>query len=136
MSKGSTQTNMIKVIQNALKHGHVIQNSKIPQALSWVISIRAITLYPFIIFKDEADDVTINHERIHIVQQKELFVIPFYVLYVWYWLVNRIKYHDLGPDAYYNLPFEREAYRWDHDFTYLKDRPAHAWKNYFHPRVY
>ena len=58
-------------ILNALKHGYVIKNSKIPQMLSWVISIRAITLYPFIIFRDEPDEHTVNHERIHIQQQKE-----------------------------------------------------------------
>ena len=123
-------------ILNALKHGHVIKNSKIPQMLSWVISIRAITLYPFIIFRDEPDEHTINHERIHIQQQKELFVLPFYVLYVWYWLVNRVKYHDLGPDAYYNLPFEREAYQNDDNFSYLESRPKHAWKNYHLVRRY
>ena len=123
-------------ILNALKHGYVIKNSKIPQMLSWVISIRAITLYPFIIFRDEPDEHTVNHERIHIQQQKELFVLPFYILYVWYWLVNRVKYQDLGPDAYYNLPFEREAYQNDDNFSYLESRPKHAWRNYHLTRDY
>lgn len=127
---------MITTILNALKHGHVIQNSRIPQMLSWVISIRAITLYPFIIFRDEADDVTINHERIHIAQQKELFVIPFYIIYVYYWLINRFMYLDNGPDAYYNLPFEREAYANHDNFTYLETRPKQAWRHYFNPRSY
>lgn len=127
---------MITTISNALRHGHVIQNSRIPQMLSWVISIRAITLYPFIIFRDEADDVTINHERIHIAQQKELFVIPFYIIYVYYWLVNRFKYQDNGPDAYHNLPFEREAYANDYNFTYLETRPRQAWRHYFNARSY
>ena len=132
----SEKIKMKTKILNALKYGHVIENSRIPQMLSWVISIRAITLYPFIIFRDEADDVTINHERIHIVQQKELLVLPFYILYVWYWIVNRIKYYDLGPDAYYNLPFEREAYKNHDNFEYLKTRPRFAWTKYFHPREY
>ena len=118
----------------ALRYGHVIKNSKIPQLLSWFISIRAITLYPFIIFKDEPDEVTVNHERIHIAQQKELFILPFYILYVWFWLVNIVRHRDSTKEAYYNLPFEREAYANDQDLTYLIFRKKQAWKKYFNTR--
>jgi len=124
-----------KILQ-ALKYGYVIKNSRIPRMLSWVISIRAITLYPFIIYRDEPDERSLNHERIHIMQQRELLVIGFYLLYVWYWLINRIKYHDLGPDAYYNLPFEREAYKNDDILLYLMSRPRYAWRNYHLTRNY
>ena len=55
----------------------VIKNSRIPKLLSWVINIRAITLFPFIIIKDEGDEKLINHESIHIKQQLELLVIGF-----------------------------------------------------------
>ena len=127
---------MLKLILDSLKYGYVINNSKIPQMLSWVISIRAITIYPFIIYRDEPDEVSLNHERIHIMQQRELFLIGFYVLYAWYWLVNRVKYYDLGPDAYYNLPFEREAYQNDENLNYLVSRPSYAWRDYHLTRNY
>lgn len=121
-------------IKNALKYGYLITDSRIPQLLSWVISIRAITIYPFIIYRDEPDDRSMNHERIHIIQQREMWVFAFYPLYYWYWLVNRFWYKDSGSEAYYNIPFEREAYHNDENFSYIKTRPRHAWKKYFHPR--
>jgi len=118
-------------LRQGLKQGIVIENSRIPQMLSWVIDIGAITLYPFIIFRGTAEERVINHERIHIAQQKELLVIPFYILYGWFWLVNRIIHRDSGPQAYYNIPFEVEAYHNDADFTYIESRPRNAWKEYF-----
>jgi hypothetical protein len=117
-------------LKAALTHGHVIKNSKIPKMLSWVITIRAITIYPFIIFRDEPDEQTVSHERIHIAQQRELWVIPFYVLYIGHWLINKFRYSDSGPEAYYNIPFEQEAYKNSSNNIYLLDRPKHAWKNY------
>ena len=98
--------------------------------LSWVITIKAITIYPFIIFRDEADEETIRHEKIHIAQQKELFVLPFYILYFGYWLINKLKYKDSGSEAYYNIPFEQEAYKNSEDEFYLLSRPKQAWKHY------
>ena len=121
---------MLNNLKDVLKNGHVIKNSKIPQLLSWVISIRAITIYPFIIFRDEPDERTVNHERIHIAQQRELFVLPFYVLYVGQWLINKFKYKDTGPEAYYNISFEQEAYLNSSNEIYLLNRPKLAWKNY------
>lgn len=107
----------------------IIKDSKLPQALSFFIDIYAITLYPFIIIKDKGNETTINHEKIHIVQQKELFVIGFYVLYVYYWLCGKVK--GLSNDAaYMNIPFEREAYRKMYDDEYLEKRKRHAWRQY------
>ena len=117
-------------ILNTLKYGHVVTNSRIPKLLSWVITIKAITIYPFIIFRDEADEETIRHEKIHIAQQKELFVLPFYILYFGYWLINKLKYKDSGSEAYYNIPFEQEAYKNSGNEFYFLARPKQAWKHY------
>ena len=111
----------------------VIKNSKIPEALSFFIDIYAITLFPFIIIKDEGNDYVINHEKIHIEQQKELWVIGFYLLYVYYWLKGKFKKQSNG-DAYMNIPFEREAYTKQYDFNYLENRERNAWKNYLSSR--
>ena len=107
----------------------IVKDSKLPKALSFFIDIYAITLYPFIIIKDKGNETTINHEKIHIEQQKELFIIGFYVLYVYYWLKGKVK--GLSNDAaYMNIPFEQEAYRKMYDDEYLEKRKRHAWRQY------
>ena len=59
----------------------VIIAPKFLKALSIVIDIFAITLWPFIITREEMSADVLNHESIHIAQQKELFVVFFYLLY-------------------------------------------------------
>jgi hypothetical protein len=105
---------------------YVIENSRIPQALSWFINIWAITLYPFIICKGELDQRVRTHEIIHLYQQRELLLIGFWVLYVWYWLVGLWKLRSFR-DAYREIPFEKEAYANDWDATYPLNRKAFSW---------
>jgi cbb3-type cytochrome oxidase subunit 3 len=107
----------------------IIENSKIPTLLSIFINISAITLFPFIISRDKMSDVTIRHEMIHIEQQKELLVIFFYILYVWYWLKGKVKGMS-NDDAYMNIPFEQEAYRKMYEEDYLDKRKRHSWYQY------
>ena len=107
----------------------IIQNSKIPAYLSIFISISAITLFPFIISRDEMADVTIRHEMIHIEQQRELLVIFFYILYVWYWLKGKAR-GMTNDNAYMSIPFEQEAYRKMYDEDYPIKRQRHAWRKY------
>lgn len=104
----------------------VVSNSRIPKLLSWFINIKAITLYPFIIFRGEPDEQTLNHERIHIQQQAECLIIGFYMLYVGFWLWRLILTRNT-QQAYYEIPFEKEAYKNDSDWTYLLNRKKYAW---------
>ena len=97
--------------------------------MSIFITVHAIALYPYIIARDRLSITTYNHEKIHLVQQRELWVVGFYLLYVWYWLKARLKGLN-GSDAYYAIPFEKEAYENQSNFKYLNDRKAHSWKNY------
>ena len=83
-----------------------------------------LSLWPFIILKNTSlkkDAVLINHERIHLKQQQELFILPFYVLYILEWLVRFLICLD-GYKAYQNLSFEREAYWNEENLDYLKER--------------
>ena len=107
----------------------ILQNSNIPKYLSIFINIYAITLYPFIICKEEMDDITLNHEKIHLAQQKELWIIGFYFLYVYYWLREKWK-GDTSLGAYLAIPFEVEAYTNERDKSYLSTRKRNAWKKY------
>ena len=85
---------------------------------------RGITLYPFIFLreaKDKSNAILIHHERIHLRQQLELLILPFYIIYVLEWFIKGCYYRDRNK-AYRNLSFEREAYQNEADLDYLKKR--------------
>lgn len=89
---------------------------------------RAITLYPFILLgfrQDEKNQRLLNHEKIHLRQQKELLVVPFYLWYLLEYLIGRIKGKG-HYQAYRNIIFEREAYTYEADYNYLLQRSAFA----------
>lgn len=88
-----------------------------------------MAIFPFILLKTEQlkkDRSIINHEKIHLRQQLELLIIPFYLLYLINYLFNLIRYknHDL---AYRRIIFEQEAYQYENDFNYLKNNNWFRW---------
>jgi hypothetical protein len=91
--------------------------------------IQGITLFPFIIVRPKKPNmVLLNHERIHIRQQLELLIIPFYLWYLVEWLYH-YAYCRHGWMAYRRISFEREAYDNEEDFEYLKNRKLwNFWK--------
>ena len=104
-------------------------------------------------FNGSADRALKNHEMIHLRQAQSCgdSWIRFYLLYIWYWLKNRVgllKLHSkrsssagLLPKgrknrpycvknaAYLLTPFEMEAYARMHDLDYLQG-PATEWRRY------
>lgn len=91
---------------------------------------RAMALWPFIILKDKdlkKDVVIINHEKIHLAQQIECLVLPFYIIYFSEYLYNRTKGNN-HDTAYRNISFEKEAYHNQHDMNYLIQRKW--WQNF------
>lgn len=86
--------------------------------------ITAITLWPFIVFKRKEDSIIpqlLNHEKIHLRQQLELLVLPFYIIYLVEYLIHLIL-HRNHDKAYRNISFEKEAYAQDSNLTYLQNR--------------
>ncbi len=85
-----------------------------------------MALFPFILVATPAlknHEHLMRHERIHLRQQVELLIIPFYILYLsqYFWFRTVKKYSH--KKAYHALCFEREAY-------------ANDWKNgYFRRRI-
>ena len=75
------------------------------------------------------DKYVINHERIHTAQQRELLFVPFYIVYLIEWVLRLAQYRNF-KQAYYNISFEREAYRHGHDLRYLKNRWHYSWLNF------
>ncbi|WP_245221935.1 hypothetical protein [Pedobacter kyungheensis] len=88
-----------------------------------------MALFPFILVKSaglKSDAIIINHEKIHLRQQLELLILPFYIFYLLNYFVNLIKYrsHHL---AYRNIIFEKEAYNHEHNLQYLKKGSWYGW---------
>jgi hypothetical protein len=82
----------------------------------WVV---AITIYPWIFSREVMSEETLNHERIHLTQQKELLIIPFFLLYLLEWIV-RLPFDN----PYKNISFERESYRNQSNLNYLNIRTS------------
>ena len=68
----------------------------------------------------------INHERIHTAQMREMAFIFFYIWYLVEWTIRLA----CRGNAYFNISFEREAYRNEHNRKYLKQRKHYAWWKY------
>jgi len=91
-----------------------------------------ITIYPFIFLKyNENEDsnyaIKVNHERIHLKQQLETLIVIFYLIYIINYLFNLLIYKGDAKKAYRNITFEKEAYKNEKDFNYLKNRHLFGW---------
>ena len=85
---------------------------------------RGFTFFPFVFLKyrkDTDNEVLLNHEKIHIKQQLEMLVVPFFIWYLFEFLYRLIQYRN-SREAYRNISFEREAYDNEKDLNYLKLR--------------
>lgn len=90
----------------------------------------AVNLFGVMFVREEYRDMlrhrTVNHEMIHTAQMKELFYIGFYIWYLVEYLIWLLRYLDTHK-AYRSISFEREAYRNEKNFHYLRDRKHFAW---------
>ena len=89
--------------------------------------ILAVTLCGLILSVRPLSRVELNHELIHVAQQRELLYLPFFIWYVAEWLVLLCKYRN-WEQAYLHIRFEKEAYRHQHDLNYLKHRKHYKYK--------
>ena len=82
-----------------------------------------MAIWPIIFVRKgcNVSESTLRHERTHFEQQKELLILPFYILYLIFWPFY----------GYRNIPFEREAYDNQNNKTYLETRKRYAWLKYF-----
>lgn len=92
-------------------------------------NIVAMALCPFILVRDRQSlqsRVLMQHEQIHIAQQIEMLIIPFYIAYLLFYIWYRLRgcrHHE----AYMSIPFEREAYQYEGDHDYMDRRKLFAW---------
>ena len=93
---------------------------------------KGITIFPFMFLKTKSlkeNTVLVNHEKIHLRQQIELLILPFYIIYMFEFLIRLIQYKKWHL-AYRNISFEREAYKNEKDLDYLKSRPLYSVVNF------
>lgn len=87
-----------------------------------------MALWPFIITTLPRGSMPLHvkrHEIIHLRQQIELLVIPFYIWYGLEFLWYRLRYD--AYTAYRKIRFEREAWNHDHHCGYLRRRKPWNW---------
>lgn len=95
-------------------------------------NFNGLTIYPFVFVRNRAlkkDEVLLNHEKIHLQQQKELLWLPFFIWYGLEFLVNWFRYKNTLM-AYRNISFEKEAYNHESDLAYLGQRKFLAFSKY------
>ena len=93
---------------------------------------RGITLFPFVILRnpsDRANKVLVNHEKIHIRQQLEFLILPFFLWYFIEYGIRLIQYKNKNM-AYRNISFEREAYSNEFNLDYIKGRKVWDFRKY------
>lgn len=96
------------------------------------MKVQGMAVFPFIFIKHKSarnDKFLMNHELIHIRQQLELLIIPFYFFYFINYLYNLISTFNHNT-AYRNIIFEQEAYEHDKDLDYLKTRRIFGFLDY------
>jgi hypothetical protein len=71
----------------------------------------AINICGILFARRELTAIEINHEEIHTMQIKKYYYICFYVMYLYYWVVNGFNYMK--------IPFEIEAYENETNLNYL-----------------
>ncbi|WDF55525.1 hypothetical protein [Mucilaginibacter sp. KACC 22063] len=109
-----------------------MKKSNYPVIVVPYLKVDAMALFPFILIRGKEmanDEVLLRHEAIHLKQEAELLILPFYVLYLINYLINRFKYKS-HHEAYMNICFEREAYANEHDKDYLNTRRLWKWCRY------
>jgi hypothetical protein len=95
-----------------------------------------LTIWPFIFLRHKElklNKILVNHEVIHLKQQLELLVLPFFIWYGIEYLFRLVQYKD-AFNAYKNISFEREAYANEKNLDYLKHRKLYSFFNYLNKK--
>lgn len=95
-------------------------------------SYSSIAIYPFIFLskkKIKENKALLNHERIHLQQQKELLWLFFFVWYFLEFLIHFLKFQN-KQKAYKNISFEKEAYTNEENLNYLNHRKLYSFLKY------
>ena len=93
---------------------------------------QGMAVYPFVFMREEKNKenfVFVNHESIHLRQQLELLILPFFIWYILEFMFRWIQFKDFDL-AYRNICFEREAYGNQSNRSYLQNRKPYQFLKY------
>lgn len=91
-----------------------------------------MAIFPFIFLKESKqrqNPAMFLHEKIHLRQQAELLVLPFFVWYLVEYCFRLFQYQNRKL-AYRNISFEREAYANESTEGFLRKRKFWNFINY------
>ena len=91
-----------------------------------------LTIFPFVFVKYRRAKVSltfINHERIHLRQQIEMLILPFFIWYFVEFFIRWFQFRNRNS-AYKNISFEREAYANESNLNYLTNRKFFSFLKY------
>ena len=94
---------------------------------------RGMTVFPFVFLKEQNsknDLILLNHEKIHLRQQLELLIIPFFVWYFLEFLIRFLIKKDF-KSAYRAICFEQEAYKNEANLNYHSERRLFSFLRYY-----
>lgn len=98
-----------------------------------LFSYYAVTIYPFCFYTSDLLERTKRHERIH---EKQIFETLYFGFYIWYFVEFVIKlifvYSGSWNNAYKNVSFEREAYKFAYNEDYLNKRKLFSFLKYLY----
>ena len=108
----------------------IIQNKWINKFVPFP-NFRAVNLFGVLFVRGSRPltNRTLNHERIHTEQWKELLWIGFLLWYVVEWIIRLFAFKG-GHHAYKNISFEREANSHEAEAEYIKNRKRFAFTRY------
>lgn len=108
--------------------------------LEWFSSLGMAHLGFLVLVKDKEHkhhQEILNHELIHIAQQRETLVVMWYIFYILDWLYKFLFHTQLFKKgggfissfwkAYKKITFEREAFYYEKDYNYLNIRRHFNW---------
>jgi len=91
--------------------------------------VDGIIVIPFcVVVRPCASLKLINHEVIHFWQQIECLFLFWYLIYLFNYLILRLKYKHY--EAYKKICFEKEAYANEDNFSYVCNRKMFSWSKY------
>jgi hypothetical protein len=93
----------------------------------------AFAFYPFVVLRKTElrnNQTLLRHEKIHLQQQQELLILPFYLLYLFEFFIHFATVWN-WHQAYRKISFEKEAYAFEKEEDYLNRRKLWAmWRSF------
>lgn len=92
---------------------------------------KAINIFGILFTKAELSEIDINHEKIHNAQMKEMLYVFFYLWYAIEYIIIWVLRNNLSQNKkYHEISFEEEAYKYQSNLAYLRQRKHYEWFKY------